>query len=239
MKFLSLNCDRHEANLAVDVALLDEAEAADQPRETLRIWEPAAPLVVVGYSSHISREVHEEACRRRGIPILRRTSGGSAIVAGPGCLMYALVLSYELRPALRSLDAAHSLVMGTMASAFAPLIEGVLPSGICDLTYRDRKFSGNALRCRRTHLLYHGTMLYDFDLELVEACLAMPPRVPDYRGSRNHREFVTNLPLAPEQISEALQQAWGTRQNAEVPATELVEQLVAAKFSQHNWNYKY
>ena len=33
--------------------------------------------------------------------------------------MYALVLSYELRPALRSLDAAHRLVMGTMAAALA------------------------------------------------------------------------------------------------------------------------
>src|SRR5580692_1066670 len=157
MQFLSLSCDRHEENLAVDEALLDEAEAAGQPREVLRIWEPAAPLVVVGRSSHVSREVHEEVCRRRGIPILRRTSGGAAIVTGPGCLMYAVVLSYELRPALRSLDAAHSLVMETMASAWAPLVPGVARRGICDLTYRDRKFSGNSVRCRRQHLLYHGT----------------------------------------------------------------------------------
>ncbi len=35
-----------------------------------------------------------------GIPVLRRASGGAAIVIGPGCLMYALVLSYELRPSL-------------------------------------------------------------------------------------------------------------------------------------------
>ena len=26
------------------------------------------------------------------------------------------------------------------------------------------KFSGNSLRVRRTHLLYHGTLLYDFSL---------------------------------------------------------------------------
>ena len=105
-------------------------------------------------------------------------SGGSAIVAGPGCLMYALVLSYELRPALRSLDAAHQPGRWERwpAAALATLVAGVLPSGICDLTYRDRKFSGNAVRCRRTHMLYHGTVLYDFDLELVEACLAMPSR---------------------------------------------------------------
>ncbi len=197
MQFLAVNCDRHEQNLALDEALLDEAEAANEPREALRIWEPIAPLVVVGRSSHVNREVHEEACRGRGIPILRRTSGGAAIVTGPGCLMYAVVLSYELRPALRSLEAAHSLVMETLLSAISRLLPGAARRGICDLTYHDRKFSGNSVRCRRQHLLYHGTMLYDFDLELIEECLCMPPRVPDYRGGRNHREFVTNLPIAP------------------------------------------
>ena len=204
MKFLSLTCNRHEANLAVDAALLDEAEAAGQPRETLRIWESQSPLVVVGYSSHIDREVREPACHELGIPVFRRTSGGSAIVAGPGCLMYALVLSYELRPALRSLDATHALVMGTMAAALGALLPGIASSGICDLTYHDRKFSGNAVRCRRMHLLYHGTVLYDFDLELINECLAMPPRVPEYRASRDHRDFVSNLPLSQQQISDAL-----------------------------------
>ena len=61
MKFLSQTSDGHEANLAVDAALLDEAEAANQPRETLRIWESKSPLVVVGYSSHIDREVRKPA----------------------------------------------------------------------------------------------------------------------------------------------------------------------------------
>jgi lipoate---protein ligase len=239
MQFLSLSCDRHEENLAVDAALLDEAEAADQPREVLRIWEPPAPLVVVGCSSHVDREVHEEACRRRGIPILRRISGGSTIVTGPGCLMYAVVLSYELRPALRSLDAAHCLVMETMAGAIAPLVPGVSRRGICDLTYHDRKFSGNSLRCRRQHLLYHGTVLYDFALELIEECLAMPPRVPDYRASRDHREFVTNLPIAPQQLSHALRQAWGAQQDRGPPAAGLVERLIAEKYALREWNYRY
>ena len=50
------------------------------------------------------------------------------------------------------------------------------------------------------HLLYHGTVLYDFNLELIDECLTMPPRVPDYRASRDHRDFVTNLPLVAAAI---------------------------------------
>ena len=34
-------------NLALDEALLEEAEATGRPTETLRFWEPARPMVVV------------------------------------------------------------------------------------------------------------------------------------------------------------------------------------------------
>ena len=54
-------------------------------------------------------EVDAAACATRGIPILRRASGGAAIVAGPGCLMYAVVLSYDRRPEARGIHASHAL----------------------------------------------------------------------------------------------------------------------------------
>ena len=50
------------------------------------------------------------------IPILRRSSGGAAIVAGPGCLMYAVVLSYEARPELRDISRAHAFVLDRLAT---------------------------------------------------------------------------------------------------------------------------
>ncbi len=130
--------------------------------------------------------------------MLRRPSGGAAIVAGPGCLMYALVLSYRLRPRLRVLSEAHRWVLGTLAGALGAFAPGVECRGTSDLAIGGRKFSGNSARCRRNHLLYHGTLLYDFPLELVERCLAMPPRMPDYREGRRHESFVTNLPLRSE-----------------------------------------
>src|ERR1700744_5927351 len=104
MQFLDLTLSTAAENLALDEVLLDDAELAGQPREVLRIWEPVEPLVVVGRGSHVAAEVNVEACQADGVPILRRTSGGAAIVGGPGCLMYAVALSYELRPHLRSID---------------------------------------------------------------------------------------------------------------------------------------
>src|SRR4051794_35269093 len=85
-------------NLAFDEALLEWAEQGSAEGEFLRLWESTQPMVVVGRSSRVAEEVNEPFCREKRIPVLRRSSGGAAIVTGPGCLMYALVLSYAVRP---------------------------------------------------------------------------------------------------------------------------------------------
>ena len=146
MRYLDLTLPTAVENLALDEALLDETEASETPDETLRLWEPRQPMVVVGRSSQFGVEVRLDACRTLGIPVLRRPSGGAAIVAGPGCLMYALVLSYRLHPQLRILSEAHRWVLGTLAAALRAFAPGIKCQGTSDLAIGGRKFSGNSAR---------------------------------------------------------------------------------------------
>jgi lipoate---protein ligase len=236
MRYLDLTLPTAAENLALDEALLDEAEANETPDETLRLWEPRQPMVVVGRSSQFHVEVQLDACRALGIPVLRRPSGGAAIVAGPGCLMYALLLSYRARPQLRILNEAHRWVLATLAAALRAVAPGVECQGTSDLAIGGRKFSGNSARCRRNHLLYHGTLLYNFPLELIERCLAMPPRMPDYREGRPHASFVSNLPLPAETIRTALVDAYGAFSPYGSWPARRTAQLVAEKYSLPEWH---
>lgn len=236
MRYLDLTLPTPAENLALDEALLEEAEQAGRPTETLRLWEPAEPMVVVGRSSQVDDEVHRDFCRRRGIPILRRPSGGAAVVTGPGCLMYALVLSYERRPELRMIDRAHRFVLGRLASALRPLVPNVTCRGTSDLAIGQAKFSGNSVRAKRDHFLYHGTLLYDFPLELVDQCLKLPPRQPDYRQGRSHNEFVTNLPLSAAEIRRVLVAAWHARPPRDQWPRAQTARLVAERYGRREWN---
>jgi lipoate-protein ligase A len=236
MQYLDLTLPTAAENLAVDEALLEEAEAASSPVEILRLWESPSPLVVVGRSSHVATEVRVEACRAAGVSVLRRVSGGASIVAGPGCLMYALVLSYQRNPRLRLLSHAHRYVLDTLARALAALAPGVQCRGTSDLAIGDLKFSGNSVRCRRNHFLYHGTLLYDFPLESIERYLAMPPRMPDYRAARPHGVFVGNLPVKVDAIRRALIAAWGAHEPRSDWPAALTARLVAEKYSRPEWN---
>ncbi len=279
MRCLELSLSDAAANLALDEALLEEAEAAGVPLETLRLWEFSGPVVVVGRSSQVEAEVHVNVCRQSGIPILRRVSGGAAVIAGPGCLMYSLVLSYQHRPALRLVGEAHRAVLGRLVAGLSGSVAGVAFRGTSDLAIdasksgpgngsffglqpctaqlakraeknepvpgrenwdspRERflKFSGNSVRCRRTHLLYHGTLLYDFPLPLIERCLKMPSRAPDYRGGRGHAAFVTNLAVTAESLRRGLMAAWDAGTPRSDWPRKLTEQLACAKYRLTEWN---
>ncbi len=232
MRLLDLTLPTPAENLALDEALLESAEAAARPTEVLRLWEPDRPMVILGRSSKIDEEVDRDACRQLDIPILRRVSGGLTILTGPGCLMYALVLSLEQRPELRAVEHAHRFVLGTHAAALSAHVPGVRCQGTSDIAIDDgnsppRKFSGNSIRVKRTHLLYHGTILYDFPLDQIEQCLKTPPRMPDYRNARDHTSFLTNLPLPAATIRQSLVAAWDATEPLRDWPQERCKQLVA------------
>jgi len=209
MKLLELSLPTPTDNLATDQTLLAAAESGQLDDDVLRLWEMPALAVVVGRSSKIELEVHTDAAEAMSVPILRRESGGCAIVAGPGCLMYSVVLGYSGREHLRLIDECHRHVLGIVRSALSPLIRGIQLVGTSDLALNNRKFSGNSLRCKRAHLLYHGTILYNFNLSLIPSLLKRPPREPDYRAGRDHADFVANLPVKPERIRQQLIDAFG------------------------------
>ncbi len=244
MRYLELTLPTPAENLALDEALLEEAEAAPQPVETLRVWESPEMAVVVGRSSRLDEEVDLAACRRWNIPVVRRPSGGAAVVLGPGCLMYALILSRELRPETRRIDAAHRYVLGKTAAALGECVPGVACAGTSDLVLAQEdassgeflKCSGNSVRVKRRHLLYHGTLLYDFPLDRIAGCLPMPPRMPDYRAGREHRRFVANLPLARDALCALLRRAWAAEATTADWPQARTAALAAEKYGRATWN---
>lgn len=191
--------------VARDAALFRSMEESGT-RETVRFWECSKPAVVLGSFGVISREVHEDACRIDNVPIIRRISGGGAVVIGRGCINYSLVLSLDERPELRSVTKSYEVILTRIAEMFA--LPQLAPHGLGDLAIGDQKVSGSAQRRGRRALLHHGTILYDFDISLMERYLKVPERQPAYRVGRSHGEFVRNVPLALHVIKERLARAW-------------------------------
>jgi lipoate-protein ligase A len=237
VEYLDLTLPSAAANLACDEALLDACDEG-AGGEVLRFWEPRDYFVVAGFSNAVAREVNLEACRRAGIGVFRRCSGGGTVLQGPGCLNYSLVLKIEADPSWRTIPSANRHIMERHRRALSTLLgRAVQVQGITDLAVGGMKFSGNAQRRKRRALLFHGTFLWSFDLGLMERFLTMPSRQPDYRQGRPHARFLTNLDVPASAIRGALRACWP----AEAPLRVAPDcrRLVAEKYSRDEWNLKF
>jgi lipoate-protein ligase A len=182
-------------------------QAAESGAAELRwsIWEAHRPVVVLGRANRIDDWVDVSACRRDGVEVLRRCSGGGAVVLGPGSLNYAIGLSIVSRPRLADVAASFRTVLAFLIGELQ--VEGLAVAGLADLALEGRKVSGNAQRRGRCGLLHHGTVLYDFDAALAHRYLREPPRQPDYRSGRSHQRFLGNLPLNGDAVRRSIETA--------------------------------
>lgn len=227
-----------EANLAADEALLDLAEAG-HIGPVLHFWESPGHFVALGYTNHADIETNRETCAQHQVPILRRVSGGGTVLQGPGSLNYALIHPIPDGDPM-NVSSTNCLVMRRNRLAFSNLLgQPVEIAGHTDLAVEGRKFSGNAQRRKRRYFLFHGTILIDLDLSLVQTLLRPPSKEPDYRAGRTHTDFIRNLPVTREAVKAALREAWEAADAIQLDLSGPIDQLVTEKYSRPEWNFKF
>jgi lipoate-protein ligase A len=224
-------------NLALDEVLLDAAHAGRLAGPVVRTWTAAAPTVVLGSSSRIADEVDVAACAAAGAALVRRPSGGLSVLLGPGCLVWSVITPYPA--AVPSIDAIHGAMLDPLVAALRAAGRAVERRGSSDLAVvtgdAARKVAGNALRVRRSAVLYHGTLLDAFDLDLIGRLLRHPPREPDYRAGRAHGAFVANLGLGRAALDAAIRSAFRAAPAAVDWPRDRVAALAADRYADAAW----
>ncbi len=137
-------------NMRVDAALLASAQQGGAP--TLRLYTWNRPCLSLGYVQDCSRE-RSAACQRAGVDIVRRVTGGGAVLHG-GDLTYTIAAPETALPA--GLIASYALVERVLRAVLAEL--GVR----CDVSF-PRTARNRAFDCfsDRSHdaLCVHGRKL--------------------------------------------------------------------------------
>jgi len=248
-------------NMAVDEAIARSVGDGQAP-VTLRFYAWSAPTVSLGYLQRAPGGVDMEACRCHGIGVLRRITGGRAV-------LHADELTYSV--AVPLVDSWRSLsVPEVFARISCGLIAGlrhlgveaspgesrVLPgggpeSGACFLLRRipailvgGRKLVGSAQRRWDRFLLQHGSILLDFDPRLHQMIFPAWPRVDPAAGVTSLRALLGTLPPIGDLVS-ALRAGWCEALGAVCVPGDLLpvestaaEQLARGRYESPTWTFQ-
>lgn len=162
------------------------------------VWRPRGGSVAVGIGQDVAEEADIEAMRRDGVGLIRRPSGGGAV------LLYEGVLCWEAWAGLEEIQARQAEGSGIRQAyrvLCGPVIEGlsgfglsVFQTGVCDISHAvsgalPKKIAGTAQLRRKDMVLVHGSLLVYPELGLLSKYLRQPKSQPEYRENRTHGDF--------------------------------------------------
>lgn len=162
-------------NMAVDEALLESHIAGECP-PTLRVYTWRPPAVSLGHFQRAESSVDLETCRRLGVDIVRRPTGGRAILHTENEVTFSLVVSTERLGVSGVMESyrriAGGILIGLQSLGLdARLVERSSPSGAsaqdpacfavkarCDLVVGSAKLVGSAQVQRQNFLLQQNSL---------------------------------------------------------------------------------
>ena len=177
-------------NMAVDEALLVTMAHAEHPQPVLRFYGWSTATLSLGYAQSYHKEVNEEACLAEGVEIVRRPTGGRAVlhqyeltysviapeqdphVSGTVIESY-LRISQALLKGLKALGVPAEMVASGGLNEASSSACFDAPSWY-ELVVDGRKLVGSAQVRKEGMLLQHGSILLHCDADLLFRLLKFP-----------------------------------------------------------------
>ena len=249
-RFLNLKVEDAYTNMAVDEALA-YARGEGRSRNTLRfyMWEPST--VVVGYFQSVEDEVDVEECRRHGIDIIRRISGGGAVLnSSEGVFTYSIVIPEDDPLVSKDVTESYRFFCNGIVEGLDLLGIKAEFKPINDIIVRGKKISGNAQIRRHGVVLHHGTILVEFDARLMFNVLKIPEEKLSDKMIQNAEERVTTIRrelgrnVSIEEARQALYKGFRKALGVELVPGRLSDyelQLVEKyreKYTSPEWNFR-
>jgi lipoate-protein ligase A len=181
--------------MAIDEAIFRVSQRSNT-LPTLRLYGWTCPSVSLGYFQEVHREIDVIACRRHDIPVVRRPTGGKAVLHDTE-VTYAVVAKEKNPLFSADLMETYRVIARCIADGLARLgmeahmaDDGRSPhadslSSSCfatparhELLVNNRKICGSAQVRSRGAFLQHGTILMAFDP--LKTCDVMLSHSGDY-----------------------------------------------------------
>lgn len=175
-RVLPLKSNSGPMNMALDEAIAESVLERKSP-PTIRFYGWQSPTISLGYRQKLQDDINIEACRNLGAVLVRRPTGGSAVLHLPSDLTYSVMVRDDNLPShlQGKIKACYQhvcdYVIRTLQNDQIGLPAEQPAESPNDIRVYGCKISGNAqVRFKSSQgvvFLQHGTLLYDYDVDLL------------------------------------------------------------------------
>lgn len=253
-RLLPLEADNAFMNMAIDEAILT-ARIAWRVPNTLRFyrWQPSA--VSIGKNQNPEAVVYLDACKRLGVDLVRRISGGGTVYHDfEGEVTYSVTA--------KTADLGTADITRVYAAIYEAITDALRLLGIpadfssgdaknCpNLTVNGKKISGSSQTITRGVVLQHGTLLRNIDLPKMFTLLKLKNASCNQAVDIAKRK-ITSIQnelchqVMPETVANALAQGFRAILKIQLEPSELTpfevelaNKLCKEKYATKEWNFE-
>lgn len=164
----------------------EEYVAKNVDGEAFFVWR-VQPTVIIGRNQVLENEVNIEYCRKAGVQIVRRKSGGGCVYSDMGNLMISYISGRG------EVSAVFDRYMSALAASLCSIGLPAVASEHNDIMVDVRKVSGNAFHQLPDRSIVHGTLLYSTDMGALTEAIRPPVEKLQRHGVESVRQRVMNL----------------------------------------------
>lgn len=234
-------------NLALDEVLTARV-GEGRRRPTLRIWEWDQSAVVIGSFQSYRNEVDPDGAAKHGFDVVRRISGGGAMLMAAGQIItYSLYVPASLVAGMTFAD-SYAFLDDWVLQALRSLGIDAVYQPLNDIASPTGKIGGAAQkRLANGGVLHHATLSYDIDGQMMTEVLRIGREKLSDKGTASAAKRVDPLRsqtgLERAEIIERFTDTFRSLTDAEtgsISADEYAdaEALVESKFATEAWLHR-
>jgi lipoate-protein ligase A len=237
IRVLETGYNRATLNMGIDEALIENIGEAP----VLRIygWRPAA--ISIGYFQSIKEEVDLEKCSQLGVDVVRRLTGGGAVLHE-----FELTYSFITKQYPQNIMESCRWICDAIVISINRLGFDASFVPLNDIVVNGKKVSGSAQTRRKGVLLQHGTLLLGVDVDKMFSILKVPSEKLRDKIIKDVKERVTSLAGTTfDEMASSLKTSFAKKFDAKLVADSLstdeiscAKWLAERKYSSKEWNLR-
>jgi len=253
-RLLPLQTNNGFMNMAIDEAVLTARTLGKVPN-TLRFyrWQPST--VSIGKNQDLEAEVYLDACKRLGVDVVRRMSGGGTVYHDyDGEVTYCVTA--------KTADLGTAEITTVYAKIYEAIKHALMLMGITadfstgdakncpNMTVKGKKISGSSQAITRGIVLQHGTVLRSVDLPKMFSILKLKNASCTQAADIAKRKITSienelDRAVKPETVADSLAEGFRSILKIQLEPgslapyeVEVANHLVKEKYATKEWAFK-